>query len=129
MSDRKDFTVEKIIELFGLSKDRLSYKVEELSWERWRASMAIGFAQGKSIYCFPWCSTMWINDLILNSGIHRCIDIVKKYGSIIIIPTSKTESIEYLVDEVISINNSKSLPSDRAKELVKDYKKTTNLQL
>jgi ABC-type dipeptide/oligopeptide/nickel transport system ATPase subunit len=122
-SGRKDYSVEDIIELFGLSKDRLNYKIEELSWERWRASLAIGFAYGKRIYCFPWCNTSFVNDLIINPCIYRCFEILKQDGAIILLPTGTQEGVEYFVDEVVHLNNSRSLPSQKAMEIVKNLKR------
>ncbi len=123
ISGRKDYSVEDIITLFGLSKDRLNYEVEELSWERWRASIAIGFAYEKSVYCFPWCSTSWVNDLILNSGIHRCFDILKQDGAIILLPTGNQQGVEYFIDEIVHLNNSRSLPSQTAMEIVEEFRR------
>lgn len=116
--------VEDVIKTFNLSKDRLHLKVEELSWERWRASIAIGYSYGRKLFCFPWVDTRWINDAILNFGLHICIDILKNNGAIIIIPTEKAESVEFIVDEIIHLNNDRHLPSKRAREFVEEYKKT-----
>lgn len=116
-----NFTAEDITNLFGLSKDRIHYPLEELSWEKWRASIAIGFAHGKRIFCFPWCDASWVNNLILNCGIHICIDILKNAGAIIIFPTQKSESVNFFVDEIIHLNNEKHTPSPRAKEFVEQY--------
>lgn len=120
-SKQEGYTENDIAKLFGLREDRLSYDVEELSWARWRASIAVGFAFNKKVFCFPWCNTWMINELILNGGIHRCIDILTKNGAIVVIPTGNKESAEFLVDEVINL--AKSLPSERAKEVVNEYKR------
>ncbi len=111
----------EIIELFNLSQDRLNLKLEELSWEKWKASIAIGYAYGKQIFCFPWMSTGWINDLILNCGIHICIDILKSTDAIIILPTQMAEGVDYFVDEIVFLRNSRHVPSQRAKENVEHY--------
>lgn len=113
------YTKNDIAELFGLREDRLSYNVEELSWSRWRASIAIGFANNKKIFCFPWCNSWMIDELILNGGIHRCIDILTQNGAIVIIPTGNQGSVDYFIDEIIKINN--RIPSERSKEIVSEY--------
>lgn len=117
-------SIEEIIKIFNLSQDRLNLKLEELSWERWRASVAIGYAYGKQIFCFPWMSTGWINDLILNSSIHICIEVLKSSGAIIILPTQMAESLDFFVDEVVYLHNSRHLPSQRAKEVVEHFLKS-----
>ncbi|WP_222861015.1 hypothetical protein [Paenibacillus ihumii] len=114
-------SVGEIVELFNLSQDRLNLKLEELSWERWKASLAIGYAYGKQIFCFPWMSTGWINDLILNCSIHICIEILKNAGAIIILPTQAEESVGFFVDEVVYLRNSRHVPSKRAQEIVEQY--------
>jgi hypothetical protein len=95
----------------------------ELSWEKWRASIAVGFAYNKRVFCFPWLNTSWVNDLVLNCSNHKCIDILKKEGSIIIIPTERPESIDYLVDELVYLKNPSHNPSERAREIVAEYRR------
>lgn len=114
-------SIDEIIATFHLSENRLDKKVEELSWEKWRASIAIGYAFGKRIFCFPWLSTGWVNDLILNSGIHICIETLKSVGAVTILPTQKADSVDYFIDEVIYLNNSRHVPSIRAKQVVEMY--------
>jgi ABC-type Na+ transport system ATPase subunit NatA len=118
---RKNFKIEEIIRLFNLSEDRLDMKLEQYSWEGWRASIAIGYAHGKQVFCFPWLHTSCINDLILNCGIHICIDILKAAGNIVILPTSQPESIDFFIDNIVPLENRRHMPSIRAREFVEEY--------
>lgn len=115
------FSIDEIVQKFKLSQDRLSSKMSQLSWEKWRASIAIGYAHGKKVYCFPWLNTAQVNDLILNTGFHIYLDILKEEGSIIIIPTDKKETLEFIADEYIILNNPRHSISVSTKELLAKY--------
>jgi hypothetical protein len=110
-TDNKRGSVEEIIALFNLSQDRLELPLDNQSWEKWRSSIAIGYAYGAQIFCFPWVSTGWVNDLILNCGIHICIDILKNVGAIVILPTQTAESVDFFLDEIVPLQGSRHLPS------------------
>jgi len=94
-----NFSLQEIIDLFELSQSRLDRKMGQISNERWNASAAIGFAHGKSIYCFPWLNTAWINTL--NQRIEHCVRILKQFGAIVIIPTSNASLLNQIVDSTI----------------------------
>ena len=93
--------IEYIIQLFELSKERTNRIIEHISNERWKASIAIGYAYGKQIYCFPWLNSGEI--MFLKEHIKLCIGILRKNGAIVIIPTCKEKSIMDIVDETIYI--------------------------
>lgn len=99
--------VNEVVEDFHLTPDRLDYKLSDYSGERLRASLAIGYASNKVIYCFPWMNTAYFHDIILSSGVFRFFKRLKKEGCIIILPTSRIKNVAGLVDEVIEINNPK----------------------
>ena len=122
----RNIDIKEVIELFGLSDSRINMTLNELSWEKWRASIAIGYAFNKKVFCFPWGDTAFINDLILNVGIHRCLDILTKDGAMVILPTQREDSIDFLVDEIIYLNNPRHRPSPRAKEIVIEYKNSSD---
>lgn len=114
-------SVDEIVQKFNLSHDRLNKKISELSWEKWRASIAIGYAHNKRIFCFPWLNTAQINDLILNTGLHIYSDILRKEGNLIIIPTGKKEALEYIADEYLILNNPRHTISNMTKEILEEY--------
>ena len=80
-----------IREMFKVSKERVKRNIEFVSGERWRASVAIGFAQGKDIFCYPWMNTRDIErcEEEMFSTIRSLID----HNKIIIVPTTKEENI------------------------------------
>ncbi len=97
-------SIDGIIEDFGLTPGRLHYGLStNCFWEKWRASMAIGYASNKIIFCFPWMNTLTFYDCLYNSAVFRLFKRLKKEGAIIILPTSRKENVEGFVDEVIQI--------------------------
>lgn len=99
--------VNEVVNEFHLTSGRLRYKLSQYSGERLRASLAIGYASNKVIYCFPWMNTAYFHDIILSSGVFRFFKKMKKEGCIIILPTSRMENVVGFADEVIHINNPK----------------------
>ena len=62
---RRYTTIEEIIEDFGLSEKRLNMQLGNYSYEKFRASLALGYACRKIIYCFPWMnSSMFYNSSV-----------------------------------------------------------------
>ena len=45
---------EDISSIFELSDERSNRTIDYTSGERWKISAAIGYAQSKKIFCFPW---------------------------------------------------------------------------
>lgn len=97
--------IDEIIEDFHLTPDRLDYELCKYSGERLRASLAIGYASNKKIFCFPWMNTAYFHDIILSSGVFRLFKKLTNEDCIIILTTSRVENVIGLVDEVIEINN------------------------
>jgi ABC-type multidrug transport system ATPase subunit len=93
----------EICELFELSSSRLDRNIEHVGNERWNASMAIGLAQGKKIYCFPWLYTGTLN--VNYKLIKNCVNVLKERGGIIIIPSAKAEKLSQFVDEITFISH------------------------
>ncbi|MEC0248175.1 hypothetical protein P4H65_20470 [Paenibacillus chitinolyticus] len=101
LKQNKKFSFNELVELFELSSSRLDRKMEHISNERWNASIAIGLAHGKTIFCFPWLNTAWINSL--RNRIIPSVKILKDHGAIVIIPTAKTETLNNIADYSVDI--------------------------
>ena len=101
-------TVVDIVEEFHLTPNRLDYGLSRNSeWEMWRASVAIGYASNKMIYCFPWLNTLYFYDCMYNSSVFRFFKKLTGEGAIIILPTSRKENVCGFVDTVIHIHCSR----------------------
>ncbi len=97
--------INDLIEQFGLTKGRLNHKISSYSGEKWRVSLAIGYASKKEIFCFPWMNTAYFNHIMLSSSVYRFFRKMKEEGLIIILPTSRKENVQGFVDDIIEINN------------------------
>lgn len=96
--------IETIIEDFHLSPQRIDYTLSEIdTWERWRASIAIGYTLGKKIYCFPWMDSMYFYDCMINSLVFRFFKKIVQDNGLIILPTSREQNVKRLVDEIIKV--------------------------
>lgn len=89
--------VDQIKVMFGLSNERFTRKMKYLSGERWRASMAIGYATGKFIYCFPWMNSKFITHL--EDCLMKCIPPLLKINATIIIPTTKHQIFDTIIKD------------------------------
>lgn len=78
--------------IFGISDERVGRNIEYVSGERWKASVAIGYANGKKIFCYPWMNSKDINHFgeQLSSTVKSLLD----FGCIVILPTTKQENIK-----------------------------------
>lgn len=97
--------IDEVINEFGLTADRLDYRISKYSGEKWRASLAIGYACKKEIFCFSWMDTAYFYNIMISSGVFRFFKKMKEEGLIIILPTSRKENVMGLVDEIVEINN------------------------
>lgn len=95
--------IEEIIDEFNLSRSRLDYKLSQCSWEKWRISLAIGYASKKKIFCFPWMNSLLLFDCMNNSAVYYFFEKLKKEGAIIILPTSRKENLKSVADKIIEI--------------------------
>lgn len=114
-------TIDEIINEFHLTIGRLNYGISKYSWEKWRASLAIGYASNKIVYCFPWMNTFYFYDCLLNSAIYCFFKKIKEQEGIIILPTSRRENVEDFVDEIIEIRHSRFESVISENPYFKDY--------
>lgn len=111
-----------VIDKFELSRDKIDCKFFKLGWESWRASVAIGYAYGKKIYCYPWMDTAYLKELIYNSGFIFYSNILKNAGNITILPASDRCLLEMICDEIITINDSRFHQYTFIEEYIKQQK-------
>lgn len=114
-------SIDEVIEDFHLTSGRLNYELSKYSGEKWRASLAIGYACRKEVYCFSWLNTAHFSSILLSSGVFRFFKRLKEEGCIIILPTSRKENVAGLVDEVIEIDNPRFKQVISESEYFKQY--------
>lgn len=97
--------VYEVVDKFHLSTNRMNYTLSKIDiWEKWRASLAIGFAGGKSIFCFPWMDSLYFYDCMINSSVFRFFNTIKQNSGLVILPTSRTQNVQGIADEIINLN-------------------------
>ena len=92
-------TVESIAEEFELSYDRIDRKFKFLGNEHWRASLAIGQAWQKRIYCAPFLDGKnWGSYYSIQ--LEKWLKLLKQKNSIVILPVSDEECIKSIADKL-----------------------------
>ncbi|WP_405116037.1 hypothetical protein MHH28_14510 [Paenibacillus sp. FSL K6-1217] len=91
--------VKDLIDAFELAPSRLDREIKHISNERWNASIAIGLAHEKQVFCFPWLNDMWKEALI--ARLAHCSKLLKQYNCIFLIPVQSLTNIESCIDEVV----------------------------
>jgi ABC-type dipeptide/oligopeptide/nickel transport system ATPase subunit len=107
------YSAEDIVRIFQLSdidhpNGRVHRTMEYISNERWRATMAIGFASGKRIFCCPLLYSSYLH-YIVGKEMINILDFLRHNGAIIIIPVTKVEYIKHVADEVVYLRNSEEV--------------------
>lgn len=114
--------MEDVAEEFHLSLDKLDYGLSKnCEWEKWRTSVAIGYASKKRIYCFPWMDTMTFYDCMYNSLVFRFFRKLLMEGAIIILPTSRAENLRGLTNNIIEIHNPRFEHTISESEYFREY--------
>lgn len=96
------FASEKeVMDFFHLTPERYQRPLRVLSTEKWRASCAIGFVNGKRIFCFPYMDARFITDYY-GLWLKEMIDFLKNSGALVLIPTTITDTTKNLCDEIVT---------------------------
>jgi hypothetical protein len=98
-------SVNDYVRAFGLSESRISRRLSQLSSEAWRASCAIGLANGAKVFCFPYIDRNSL-DLISqynNLWLKTIIDTLVRFNCLVILPTQIMDLTELQGYEVFNI--------------------------
>lgn len=100
------YSVDQIKSLFCLSDDRFERPLAYVSGEIWLISMAINFALGKQIFCYPWLNAMDFArfDIAYRHGI---IKLMKNAGKIVLVPSSQKKALRKYCDHTILFDKQK----------------------
>ena len=91
------------IRSFQLTPERYRRPLRQLSTEAWRASVAIGVANNRNIFCFPYMPPNLLNEYC-GLWLKRLFDLLKDIGAVVIVPSTNTgieKQNAILFDEVI----------------------------
>ena len=86
------FDAKNIQDIFNISDERIDRTIEFVSGERWKASAAIGYANGKKIFCYPWMNSKDIE--LLKEQLLNTIKYLLNSDCIVIVPTTTEENIK-----------------------------------
>lgn len=98
----QDYTVDEIKRMFSLSDERFERDLNYVSGETDRISIAVNFALGKDVYCFP-----WLNEHDICNVSKSILCILKEHKKIVLIPTSQKRKVERLSDHLICFSGGK----------------------
>jgi ABC-type dipeptide/oligopeptide/nickel transport system, ATPase component len=92
--NRCDLNANTIQEMFELLESRLGRSINYVSGARWKSSIAIGYAYGKKIFCYPWMNSKDVR--IMEEQIRKNIEILTDNNCFVVFPTTKEENIKKL---------------------------------
>lgn len=84
---KRPFTVEDVRKMFQLTDVRYNRLLNQVGNERFRCNAAIGFLQGKKIFCFPWFSKR--AEEYYHGNIYETCNILAELGCTILMPCSE----------------------------------------
>lgn len=87
-----------------LSQLRFDTKLKYLSGERWRASAALGYAEGRKIFYAPYKTSKFYYDMC-QSGLLKALRELTDAGAIVLLPVGSDEFVKYIVDKCIYIKH------------------------
>lgn len=97
-----DLNADIIQNMFELSEPRVGRSIKYMSGVRWKASIAIGYAYGKKIFCYPWMNSYDVK--LFGEQITKSIKVLTDNNCTVIFPTTKEENILKLSEKFNIIN-------------------------
>ena len=97
-----DLSADIIQNMFELSEPRVGRSIKYVSGVRWKASIAIGYAYGKKIFCYPWMNSYDVK--LFGEQITKSIKVLTDNNCTVIFPTTKEENILKLSEKFNIIN-------------------------
>lgn len=98
---KEDFL--SIAEKFLLTPPRYDRKLFQLSGERWRASAALGYANGKKLFYAPYETSKFYYQMC-QSGLLKALKELTAHGAVVLLPVGSDEIMKHIADECIYIN-------------------------
>lgn len=98
------FSAEQVRSLFHLTTERFDRRMDWIGSEIWRASVAIGFAGGKDVFCWPWMYGQFKVYLRVaqETGI---LDLLRQHGKLALIPSADERLLRDCCDHVIRLRS------------------------
>ena len=87
---------------FLLTQPRFNRKLRQLSGERWRASAALGYAEGRRIFYAPYKTSKFYYNMC-QSGLLKALRELTTAGAIVLLPAGSDEFVKHIADKCIYI--------------------------
>lgn len=88
---------------FLLTEERLDVRLAWLSGERWRASAALGYAEGKKIFFSPYKTSSFYNRMC-SSCLIKALRELTENGAVIFLAAASDRFVKHIVDECIYLD-------------------------
>jgi hypothetical protein len=82
--------------MFSLSDERFKRDLRYVSGEIWRISIAVGFALGKDIFCYP-----WLNERDASIIDTQIVKVLKSHNKLVLIPSSQEKFFKKACDYIL----------------------------
>lgn len=109
-----------IVERFLLTEPRYDRKLHALSGERWRASAALGYAEGKRIFYAPYMTSSFYYQMC-HSGLLKVLRELTDSGALVVLPVGSDEFIKHIADECVYIKRKYNI-----EQVKREYKERFN---
>lgn len=87
---------------FLLTQERFGIKFKWLSGERWRASAALGYAEGRRIFYAPYKTSDFYYQMC-QSGLLKALRELTDAGAMVLLPVGSDEFMKYIADQCLYI--------------------------
>ena len=87
---------------FLLTQPRFNRKLKQLSGERWRASAALGYAEGRKIFYAPYKTSKFYYQMC-QSGLLKALRELTGAGAIVLLPVGSDEFVKHIADKCVYI--------------------------
>lgn len=88
---------------FYLTPPRQDRKLFQLSGERWRASAALGYVEGKQIFYAPYKTSKFYYQMC-QSGLLKALRELTDSGAVVLLPCGSDDFLKHIVDECIDLD-------------------------
>lgn len=111
-----------IADKFILTQPRFDRKLIQLSGERWRASAALGYAEGKKIFYAPYKTSIFYYQMC-QSGLLKVLRELTNSGAVVILPAGTDDFIKHIADKCIYVNHTYNIDilREQYRELFNNY--------
>jgi len=96
------YSLAELQEMFEFSDVMMDRPIYNTGTSAWRITAAIGLAQGKKIFCFPWKSNSYIKGMV--HSLEKLAKIFIKEDCLLLIPLENDELVKHFVDDTVDLS-------------------------